>query len=522
MSQPERAIEQLPESGVPVPASQPDGLETVARLRGLQPAPAARAGVLELACGAGENLLPLADRYPESRFLGIDPSQARIEAAERIAREARLDNVEFRQQDLLQLDERLGTFDYIIAHNVYSRDDRPARDKLLAVCHSHLAPQGIAYVSYDTYPGCVLYDMLRHMMRYEARGATTAADGIARSRKLLDFLQGSLVNDHPYDALLRAAVAELAARDDHALWQDARAPFHYGVYFPQFVEHAKTHALQVAGDAAVGIRLMDALWPSAERQLEALDDDELSREMFRDVLANRAARQTLLCHAGLELTRALAPEMLAGLYLEGALWPEQEIEDLCAPDEALFAGAHGSRTATAAPLVKAALVHLGQAWPDYVRFEDLVAAATAKYDRVSPAVSTDEDVARLKENLMHLCIAGSVRPHCDRPSFVPRASDTPLASPLARVQARRGGLVANRRHEGVRLDPFDQRVVELLDGTRNAALLVEHLAAGVGEGRLVALAHEQPLTTFEDAQRAFAQALPDALRRLARSALLIG
>jgi methyltransferase-like protein/SAM-dependent methyltransferase len=506
----------------PVPASQPDRLEAIGRLRGMQPAPAAGARVLELACGGGDNLLPLADRYPQARFLGIDPAGARIEAAASTAREAGLANVEFRQQDLLQLDEHLGTFDYIIAHNLYSRDDRPARDKLLAVCRAHLAPQGIAYVSYDTYPGRLLYDMLGHMMRYEARAATKRAETIAQSRKLLDFLQATLVKDHPYDELVRGAAAEVARRGDDALVHDARAPFSYAVYFPQFVEHAKSHALKPAGDVAVGIRLSDALWPSAERQLEALNDDELTREMFRDVLANRAQRQTLLCHAGLELRRMLTPEMFAGMYLAGPLRAEQEIEDLCAPEEAHFTGPSGVRTATASPLVKAALVHLGQAWPDYVRFEDVVAAACARYDRVSPAVSTDEDVARLKENLMHLCVARSVQLHCDRPSFVVEVSGAPQASPLARVQARTSEAVTNRRHEPVVLDPFDRRVVELLDGTRNSDALVEHLAAGVGEGRLVALAHEQPLTSFEDAKRAFAGALPEALARLAKAALLIG
>jgi methyltransferase-like protein/2-polyprenyl-3-methyl-5-hydroxy-6-metoxy-1,4-benzoquinol methylase len=515
-------IAQPSETRPPVPASQSEFLETIGRLRGMQPAAAGLARVLELGCAAGENLLPLADRYPEARFLGVDPSAPRIESAAQMAREAGLANVEFRKQDLQQLDEQLGTFDYIIAYNVYSRDDRAGRDKLLAVCRRHLAPQGIAYVSYRTYPGWFVNDMLRAMMQYDARGAADRNATMARARKLLAFLQASLVQAHPYDLMVRAEAAELSGRDDDALWQDHLAPFSHPVYFPQFVEHAQSQALQLAGDAAVGIRLTDCLWPSAERQLEALNGDDASREMFRDVVQNRALREALLCHQEVAISRALVPEMLAGMYLEGALRPETGEVDLLAPADAYFASPGGARTSTAAPLVKAALVHLGEAWPDYVRFEDLVTAACARCGEASPGSTSDDDIERLKENLMHLCVAGSVRLHSHPPSFVPRAGDAPRASSLARAQARKGGVIANRRHQPVTLDPFDCYLLDLLDGTRNASQLVEHLARGVGEGRLIAERHNQPLKSFDDAREAFAEALPDALARLARSALLIG
>jgi methyltransferase-like protein len=509
-------------SARPAPLSQPEFLETIARLRGMQPAPAGRARVLELGSAGGENLLPLADRYPESRFVGIEPSATGIESAVRTAREAGLDNIEFRQQDIRQLGPRVGTFDYIIAHNVYSQAGRPTRDKLLAVCRDHLAAQGIAYVSYKTYPGWLVHHMLRDMMIYDTRGAQNRADALARSRKLLDFLQTSLVQDHPYDAMVRSEAAELARQDDESLWEHHLAPVSHPVYFPQFVEHAQSYALKLAGDAAAGIRLIDSLWPSAERQLEAINPDALSRELFRDVLQNRTQRQSLLCHENVPVSSSLAPELLRGLYLEGALRPELPDVNLRDTDEVHFSSPGGVRTSTAWPLVKAALMHLGDVWPDFVRFEDLLTAACARYDKVSAAASTQEDVARLEENLLHCCLGGSVRLHSHGPSFVSRAADAPLASPLARLQARRGGPVANRRHEPVELDPFDRHVLELLDGTRNRAEMVEHLASGVGQGRLIALAHEQRLESFDDAQRAFTQALPDALTRLANSALLIG
>lgn len=519
----ESDVERVPDIGPPVPGSQPEYLETIGRLRSMQPAAAAQAAVLELGCGAGGNLLPLAERYPEARFLGIDASAERIETATRAAREVGLENVEFRRQDLLELDAAPGTFDYIVANNVYSRVDPPERDKLLAVCRDHLAPQGIVYVSYQTYPGSLVHDMLRTMMWYEAYGAASQTEIVARARQLLDFLQAALLPEHAYGAVVLAETRELAAQDDGALWQDHLAALSNPVYFPQFVEHARSHALQLAGDAVVGIRLVDRLWPSAEQQLQAINQDELSREMFRDVVANRALRQTLLCHESASVARSLLPEMLAGMYLEGPLRPKGEMADLSSPAEAHFAGPGGARTSTDWPLVKAALVCLSEKWPDYVHFDDLVAGSRDRLAESSPeATTTDEDVARLAENLLHLCVAGSVHLHSHAPSFVTSAGDAPLAGRLARAQARGGGAVANRRHRGVRLDPFDRHVLELLDGTRNREQLVEQLSSAVGQGRLVAQAGQQPLESYDDARRTFHEALPDALVRLAQSALLVG
>ncbi len=73
----------------------------------------------------------------------------------------------------------MGTFDYIIAEGIYSSLRGTLGDKLLAICRQHLAPQGLAYVSYDTYPGCHVHDLLRCAMLYEARGAHTPADQVA-------------------------------------------------------------------------------------------------------------------------------------------------------------------------------------------------------------------------------------------------------------------------------------------------------------------------------------------------------
>ena len=64
------------------------------------------------------------------------------------------------------------------------------------------------------------------------------------------------------------------------------------------------------------------------------------------------------------------------------------------------------------------------------------------------------------------------------PAFAASASEQPAASPLARLQAQQGTLVASLRHTMVELeDTTDRCLLLLLDGTRNRDALMDGLRA---------------------------------------------
>ena len=65
------------------------------------------------------------------------------------------------------------------------------RDRLLAVCRERLAPQGVAFVSYNVYPGRYPRQMIREILLYHTRALADPAKRIARARRLLAQL------DHP-------------------------------------------------------------------------------------------------------------------------------------------------------------------------------------------------------------------------------------------------------------------------------------------------------------------------------------
>src|SRR5213592_1524157 len=123
--------DEVPYSSHPYAQTHPDRLATVAIVHGLEPPDPFQARVLELGCGAGGNLLAMAAGTPGIRAVGVDLAQEPIAAGRAAAEAIGLTNVELRQGDVRELtDGRLGAFDYVLAHGLYSWVPPDARDAL--------------------------------------------------------------------------------------------------------------------------------------------------------------------------------------------------------------------------------------------------------------------------------------------------------------------------------------------------------------------------------------------------------
>src|SRR5258707_4903218 len=113
----------------------------------MRPARVTQCRVLEIGCGSGGNIIPLAYTLRGSSFLGIDLAKQPIAVARKKSRALALGNLELRACDLRDLSPSEGVFDYILAHGIYSWVPADVRDALLAACGALLAPQGIAFIS---------------------------------------------------------------------------------------------------------------------------------------------------------------------------------------------------------------------------------------------------------------------------------------------------------------------------------------------------------------------------------------
>ena len=148
-----QAYDAVPYASHPFPQSAPENLEAIAHLFGLAACPPAQARVLELGCASGGNLIPLAARYPQLQAVGIDLSTVQVQQGQQDIARAGLGNVTLQNMNLEEVDASLGQFDYIICHGVYSWVPPAVQTAILRIASENLAPDGVAYISYNTYPG---------------------------------------------------------------------------------------------------------------------------------------------------------------------------------------------------------------------------------------------------------------------------------------------------------------------------------------------------------------------------------
>ena len=200
--------------------------------------------VLELGCGEGANLIPIAFQWPESEFVGIDLSAAAIREGNDFISRMGLTNIVLRCHDIMQIGSEFGRFDYMIAHGVYSWVPDAVRDKMLSIFRHNLSPHGIAFVSYNCYPGCHSRDIARQIMRYHVRDITDPHQRALQSRGVLRFLAEASAEDTIFGFELRNQLDRINGIDDRVLFHDDLSDVASPFYLHQVVEAAAGHGLQ--------------------------------------------------------------------------------------------------------------------------------------------------------------------------------------------------------------------------------------------------------------------------------------
>ena len=105
---------------------------------------------LELGFGQGLGLNMLAAAHPQGRFFGNDFMPAHVAAAQALASQACLSNLQLVQDSFAQLHERdLPPMDFIVLHGVYTWVNADNRAHIVALIARLLKPGGVVYVSYN-------------------------------------------------------------------------------------------------------------------------------------------------------------------------------------------------------------------------------------------------------------------------------------------------------------------------------------------------------------------------------------
>jgi Predicted methyltransferase regulatory domain/Methyltransferase domain len=449
--------------GHPFAQTHPDRLAALGTLFRIDPPPLARSRVLELGCGDAANLVPMALALPGARFLGIDAAARPVTRGRELVEALGLTNATLEVARIEELELPPESFDYVVAHGVYSWVGEPVRDRLLELCRSVLSERGIAYVSYNALPGGRLSGALRDMLAFHTAGLDDPAERIEQARTLLRFLTGSWPDGHEFGAIMGRHAERLLERSDETLFHDELAAVNQPVYFHEFVAHAERHGLQYLAEADFFEMQTGVLPEAVSGELQHVEDP-IRREQYLDFIKGRMFRQTLLCRAEVELDRSPQPLVVEALAVSS---PAQPTDDPDRAGRVTFEGPTGSTLTTDHPLVRRALERVARGWPGALWVRDLI-----------PQDAGEADRAAICSALLR-CYAGNlVQLHALPPPLTTAVSERPEASPLARHQACSGELVTNLRHAGVRLeDDLGRRLVVLLDGTRDRGRLLQDLRA---------------------------------------------
>lgn len=470
-------------------ATHPDRLATMARLLGRAPAPIESCRVLEIGCAAGGNLLPMAYSLPHAEFVGIDYSARQIEDGR--ARVARLgfDNVKLICADLGALDtaleSELGTFDYFIAHGFYSWTPPAVRNALLALCKHVLRPDGVAYISYNTYPGWHSLKQIREAMLYHGKDADTPQELVTQGREMVGFL-AQYATDGLHKELYRHYVEmlknNLKGTDDSFLLHDELSEYNDPVYFYQFVEHLQRHGLQYLVEVELRAVLLSSFKPETQTALRTMIWDAIDLEQKMDFVRNQMFRQTLICHAETPVVRTILPQAV----MES--WLRSQAKRVVGKDKSLPAGSvrftskDEAILTTNHPLSIAAFEILARVWPRALHFRELLAAARQAIgaSQAAPVDETQEEMALASTLLRaHGQSLQLVELHSFHPQVVNTVSNRPLASKVARFEAKTRTIVTNQWHDRVTLLPIQQTILGYLDGRHTTNALATVLAGKV-------------------------------------------
>jgi methyltransferase-like protein len=454
----------------PFAQTHPDRLATLAILFGMDPAPLPRCRVLEIGCGNGENLIPMAFQYPAAEFLGIDAAGIAIDAGNQEIATLGLANLRLQHRDIMDAGPELGTFDYVIAHGFYSWVPEPVRDKMLAIVQASLAPQGVAFVSYNALPGGRLRQMFREMMLFHAGGATELDTRIHLGREIVQWFMACQAGLGE-SGLIPSQAESIMERQPEVLYHDELGDIYHPVYFQEFLAHAGRFGLQFLYEANYHDmqpgKLPAALVAEVDR---VTGGNRIRRDQYFDFMKCRMFRQTLLCRQEVVLPDAPVAERVRLLHACSAAKPVSARPNLSPGVAEEFRGGHGSGVTTAHPFCKAVMQLLCEAWPETLDFPQLLASA-------SRLTSVDATESGLVDILLATYAAGVIELHAGPAQCVAKVSRFPVASRLARSQARRGRLIATQRHTVIEaLDEKVRLLIALLDGQHDFDALVRELA----------------------------------------------
>lgn len=418
------AYDEFPYKCLPIEWTSPERLTLASLLHGGPRQRLEGYRVLELGCGDGANLLPLAYHRPGATFVGVDGAVTQIDAARAAVARLGLSNIEFVHADFLAVNRCMtGKFDFILAHGIFSWVSHAVRDSLFVLCAERLRRGGLLYLNYNCHPGWKVRGLVREFLLAQTATVAGLRSRTRSAQEVAARMAASLsAQEHPYSRLMADEFDFVSASDPSYVAHEYLAADNHPYWRSEFLALARQHGFEYVADADFCYHSrqvsQDLAFKLVQEQVtgRALDDtvDLLSyRQLHSPILTQHPLRR-----------EAVTAEEFAGLHIASCLAP---CDRLCTTQDAqirMFQHPSGFQVEAKEDVMWTALEQLQPLWPRGMRVD-----------------SVFSDVAHVMEDLQVLQRNGLIELRCNEPVDVKGGTQT-----LATMERNKGGYFTTPYH----------------------------------------------------------------------------
>jgi cyclopropane fatty-acyl-phospholipid synthase-like methyltransferase/methyltransferase-like protein len=506
--------------------TNPAHLCAAGKLRGLNPPDPRTANILEIGCSTGGNIINIAYTLPQAHCIGIDYSATQIKLGQKTLRDSGLQNITLHTLDARDLhaafpDKR---FDYIIVHGVYSWVDTDVQQSILAACRDMLTKDGLAFISFNAYPGWKLYEASRSFMKFRTAGINNPAQKAIAARQAVNFLyKHSFAAPLHYRQSIEKNAQVLAAAPDTMILHDYLEAVSKPCSFTEFCTSLKKFNLSYVDDARP-----DFLRPEqcSQEIAQSLSGMEYNRALqYLDYFTGRQFHSAIICHQGQSLLHERNPQHINTLYFSSRIRAQISPEQLISSKASRFFFDNRSIQVDNT-FVKAMLCVLASTWPACISYADLISRSSdmlLNFGGTAPDAGTAHDIA---QNVLWTLISQNLCSYmaCALPA-AQNPGEFPISSAVARAQLKQGDMICTLLHHNAKLnDSVAIWLVSHCDGTRSIDILIEMALQQALEGKITLHdAKDQPLSinAIQQDKNAAAEIIGEHLARLISMGIFI-
>ena len=453
-------------------------LEAHGRLYGLTPKDSRKAKVLELGSSFGGNIITQALYNPKADIIGIDLSSVQIEEGNRIIEYLGLENIRLIHQNVLEFDKKFGKFDYIIVHGVFSWVPKEVQDKIIKICNENLTEEGIAYISYNTYPGWKGPDKIREMMIYANKyfPEISLGDKNQRGKAFISIVAEQMkiyedISKKKGDFIKQ--IEEVIGMQDYYVAHEYLENFNHPLYLNEFVDLIKKENLQYISDVALRLSVISTYNQNTVDKLQQLSQgDHVIKEQCLDYILDTKFRRSLVCKNSqakkLNFSESFPNEVLDS-FLLSLRYTKEELKTLN-EDNVKAIMLHLADTPNKSFVIKDAITY----------WEENVAKGKDKNEE-----KTKEVLNNLRKFILNSMINGKIKFYCSENEIVPYEENKVYIPEKFRNYIRTliigegAGVVgiANSRNEIINdLNDVDVIVADILSEPKTEKEIIEKLS----------------------------------------------